>query len=246
MPKQCPRCGYVNVDTANYCLNCGYQLLSSYPLSAPPPSQPSRTTLAFDIFTRNLSIIVPAVIMLIIEIVLVAILGAITAGVGLISPIAFTVVGLISSIILSIISSILFIGTVHTTVYMAQDAIRNVQPNLNASFYSARSSLSRLSVIAVILVVLGILLGISRSLTLTWIIVGLVGVLLYIISASIVLNRTMTITEAINWYSRAFNQDAISSLIILIGSIISLIPVLNLFAIPYTSILTYLMVRDIS
>ncbi|MEM3912191.1 MAG: zinc-ribbon domain-containing protein, partial [Saccharolobus sp.] len=28
MAKQCPRCGYINADDANYCSSCGYPLSS--------------------------------------------------------------------------------------------------------------------------------------------------------------------------------------------------------------------------
>ncbi|QGA53211.1 zinc-ribbon domain-containing protein [Sulfolobus sp. E5-1-F] len=253
MTKQCPKCGYVNPDDANYCSRCGYPLpqqpviSSNYPSTPPPnPLRPDRITASLNIFTRNLSIIFPSIIMLIIEIILIAVLGAITAGIGLILPVAFTVTAVIFSIIIGIIDAIIFSITVHTTTYMAQDAVMGTPLNLSTAFTKARNSLNRLYPIIAILVVLGILLGISRSVGLGWIIEGLVGVLLYIYSASAVLNKPTSLSETLNWYSRAFSADAGGAIVMLIGSLFSLIPVLNIFVIPYTSILTYLMVKDIS
>ncbi|AAK42802.1 zinc ribbon domain-containing protein [Saccharolobus solfataricus] len=256
MPKQCPKCGYINPDDANYCSKCGYPLqyqpiISTNPPSTPSPTspnplQPDRLSTSFNILTKNLSIIFPPIIMLIIEVILLALFGAITAGISLISPVAFTVTALIFSIIIGIVDAIIFSITVHTTTYMARDAVMGAQLNLNNAFTNARNTLSRLYPIIAILIVLGILLGLSRSLGLGWIIMGLVGVLLYIVSAATILNRPMSLSETINWYSRAFGVDAGGAVVILIGSLLSLIPIVNIFAIPYTSILTYLMVRDIS
>ncbi|PVU77556.1 zinc ribbon domain-containing protein [Sulfolobus islandicus] len=242
MPKICPRCGYVNPDDANYCVKCGY------PLSPQPPSplQPDRLTTAFNIFTKNLSLILPPIIMLIIELVLAGILAAITVGIFFISPTAALVTALIFSVILGIVYALIFSITVHTTTFMAQDSARGIKPNTSSAFGNAMNTLSKLSSIIIVLVILGLLLGFTRFLGVLWIVLGLAGIPLFIISSATVLNRPMSLTEAINWYSRAFNVDGAASAVILVGSLLSLIPIVNIFTIPYTAILTYIMVRDIS
>ncbi|MEM3351149.1 MAG: zinc ribbon domain-containing protein [Saccharolobus sp.] len=241
MAKQCPRCGYINADDANYCSSCGYPLSSSQPPFSPSPS-PDRLSAAFNIFTRNLSMIMPTIILLIIEVILAAIIGVfgfILAPTALAIPIV-TLLGIISGII----DAILFSITIHTTMYMAHDAINNISPNLNNAFSRARSTLYRLYTIIAILIVIGII-GVFAGIFVSWFLVGLVGIILYIISASVILDKQSSITAAIDWYGKALNRDAGGALVILIGSLFSLIPIINIFAIPYTSILAYLMVRDI-
>ncbi|MEM4768664.1 MAG: zinc ribbon domain-containing protein, partial [Saccharolobus sp.] len=147
-------------------------------------------------------------------------------------------------IISGIIDAILFSITIHTTMYMAHDAINNISPNLNNAFSRARSTLYRLYTIIAILIIIGII-GFFAGIFVSWFLVGLVGIILYIISASVILNKQSSITAAIDWYGKALNRDAGGALVILIGSLFSLIPIINIFAIPYTSILAYLMVRDI-
>jgi len=251
MAKQCPRCGYINPDNANYCLNCGYPLpppIQPTPLPPPAPYNPpqDRITRAFNIFTKNLSIIVPSIILLIVEIILAVILGAITFFAFLASPFASLALAIVLAIINGIIDAILFGITVHTTMYMAQDSVNNLPLNMSNSFSNARSTLSQLYTIIGILILFGILAALSRSVIIAWFILGLVGIILYIVSASVVLNKPMSVTSAIDWYGKSLSKDAGSTLVLLLGALFSLIPIINIFAIPYTSILTYLMVKEIS
>ncbi len=244
MAKQCPRCGYINPDVSNFCSNCGYPLppTSSSQPNLPPPIQQDRLSKAFDTFIKNLGMVVPSIILLIVEIVLAVIFSV---GIFFVSPIASITIALIFAIIIGLISAILFSVVVHTTMYMASDANNGLPINASNSFSRARSTLSYLYSIIGILILLGILGGLSRSSVVAWFLVGLVGILLYIMSASVVLGKPMSLTSSIDWYIKAFNKDAGSAIVIFIGSLLSLIPVINVFAIPYTSILSYLLVRDL-
>ncbi|TRM75470.1 zinc ribbon domain-containing protein, partial [Sulfolobus sp. A20-N-F8] len=216
MAKQCPRCGYLNPDTANFCSNCGYPLpLTSSPQpNLPPPTQRDRLSEAFNIFTKNLGMVVPSIILLIVEIVLAVIFSVLTLGIFFVSPIASIILAVIFAIIMGLISAILFSVVVHTTMYMASDASNNLPINASNSFSRARSTLSHLYSIVGILILLGILGGLSRSSAVVWFLVGLVGILLYIMSASVVLGKPMSLTSSIDWYIKAFNRDAGSAIVI--------------------------------
>ncbi|MBP1357075.1 MAG: hypothetical protein JZD40_01095 [Sulfolobus sp.] len=52
-------------------------------------------------------------------------------------------------------------------------------------------------------------------------------------------NKPMGVSDTINWYSKVISVDMATALMIFIGSFFTMIPVLNIFAIPFTSAITF-------
>ncbi|WP_252896993.1 hypothetical protein [Metallosphaera hakonensis] len=115
-------------------------------------------------------------------------------------------------------------------------------PDLGLAWNSTVNSAQKILPTALLV---GIIFGLLSAFRVpgSFIIEGLVLILVYIVASSIANGTRAGLGESLNWYSKAFSKDGLSSLILLLGGILSLVPILNLFVIPYTEILALLMIR---
>ncbi|MCG3109209.1 hypothetical protein L3N51_01499 [Metallosphaera sp. J1] len=72
---------------------------------------------------------------------------------------------------------------------------------------------------------------------------GLILLVVYIIAVAVVEGGNTDLGRWLNWYSQVFTRDGASSAILLVGVILSMVPMLNIFIIPYSELLASLMVR---
>ncbi|QKR00147.1 hypothetical protein GWK48_06955 [Metallosphaera tengchongensis] len=196
---------------------------------------------AFDFFIKNLGMIIPVIIALVVAILIGFVLGGISSALisfGL-SPLAVKIVLFVIGFISGSIYSLLIL----IEAFESGSAIMGNIPDLSLAW---NSTLNTLQVFSPTLLVTGLVFGLLSSFGVpySFFIEGLLLILVYIVSSSIVVGSRIGLGGAIDWYTRAFSRDGISSLLVLLGALLSLIPILNLFVIPYTAILTLLMLRN--
>lgn len=242
-----------------------YTVKAQLNLSGGAPSTPQpwfpgqdRVSRAISMLIKNLEIALPSVVFFVVEIIL----GGIFALIGFMTilgtrpmpffstPSALMFITLTEFLILSLISGIILVVlysiTVTTTMYGISDIDLNTPLNLSSALSRGISSLGRISLMILILILFYFLSSFTGSTFLSWFIDGIVSIPLYIMVAGIVLSKPMSITGAINWFSKAINVDGFTALIIFLGSLFSMIPVINILAIPFTSALTYIAVKEIT
>jgi len=255
MSKKCPNCGFENSDDAKFCSSCGYAFDVSGGTQNSPPNQAinqrSRLLRALDLFLKNLAIIIPSIVLLAVEIILVVVSGVFFFAVfgfssyPLTSIVLASILSHVFGLIISVILAVLYFITLHATMYGAREVIHNRNVSIDSTFKRALPTLHDLYVPMIIIVIVAALVGFVDSF-LAFIVVGVLSVPVYIMSASIVLGKSKGFSESFNWFMELFNKDGSSALVILLGSLISLIPVINIFAIPYTAELTYISVDEVS
>ena len=116
---------------------------------------------------------------------------------------------------------------------------------MNSTFKRAIPTFHDLLKPVILIIIIGALLGYIDEF-LSILVVGVLSVPVYIMSASMIQGKSKGLSESINWFIELFNKDGSSAVVILLGSLFSLIPVLNVFAIPYTAELTYISVDEIA
>ncbi|ABP94610.1 hypothetical protein HA72_0433 [Metallosphaera sedula] len=195
---------------------------------------------AFDFFVKNLGMIIPAIIALIISLIVGFVVGAIGAAlaltglsIGIVDAIGF-VIGFISGIIISFLILI--------EAYEAGSVVNGNLPDIGLAWQSTQNTREKFLPTALLT---GLIFGVLSALRIpgSFLIEGLFLVLVYVVSSGIVSGVRPGLEQSLNWYSSTFSKDGVSSLILLLGAILSLVPILNLFVIPYTELLATLMVR---
>ena len=260
MTKKCPVCGFENLDDAKFCSSCGYSFSSESSSSGSTASGTSanqnsagksRLSRAFDLFMKNLAIVIPSVVLLVVEIILMVILGALAmsfflfSGYSLTSLTVASILAHVMGVIVSAIIAVLYFLTMHATMYGAKEVIHNRNVDLNSTFKRAIPTFHDLLKPVILIIIIGALLGYIDEF-LSILVVGVLSVPVYIMSASMIQGKSKGLSESINWFIELFNKDGSSAVVILLGSLFSLIPVLNVFAIPYTAELTYISVDEIA
>ncbi len=260
MTKKCPICGFENLDDAKFCSSCGYSFSSESSSSGPAVSGAStnqdtagksRLSRAFDLFMKNLAIVIPSVVLLVVEIILMVILVALAmsfflfSGYSITSFTAASILAHVISAIVSVVIAVLYFLTLHATMYGAREVIHNRNVNLNSTFERAIPTFHDLLKPVILIIIIGALLGYVDEF-LSILVVGVLSVPVYVMSASMILGKSKGFSESINWFIELFNKDGSSAIVILLGSLFSIVPVLNIFAIPYTAELTYISVDEVT
>ncbi len=257
MTKKCSVCGFENADDAKFCSSCGHSFDVSKTGNQAPNQvidQKSRLSRSFDLFTKNLAIVIPAIVLLILEIILTIVSGLFTStifGFSGYSAASITtdltlirVIGLVISIIMAVI----YFLTLHATMYGVREVVHNRQVTIDSTFKNAIPTFHDLFLPLIIIVVIAAVVGyfVPYDLFLSFLIVGILSLPVYIMSASMILGKSKGFSESFSWFMELFNKDGTSALVMLLGALFSLIPVLNIFAIPYTAELTYISVDEIA
>ncbi|MCG3109011.1 hypothetical protein L3N51_01301 [Metallosphaera sp. J1] len=195
---------------------------------------------AFDFFVKNLGMIIPAIIALIISLIVGFAIGAIGGALAL-AGFSFGVVDAIGFVI-GFISGIIISFLILVEAYEAGSVVNGNIPDLGLAWQSSQYSREKFLPTALIT---GLIFGVLSALRIpgSFLIEGLFLVLVYIVASGIVSGVRPGLGQSLNWYSSAFSKDGISSLVLLLGGILSLVPLLNLLVIPYTELLATLMVR---
>lgn len=277
MTKYCTKCGAANTDDARFCSACGNPLTltsqqggswggqpQGQAPSQPQPAQPtqyqpppqayqqSRAERALNIFTKNLGLILPVLILFIADLIVGAIVGAIvlitvlhgvlTAGSVVYTPIFFggafafvfgPVFWLLTGIFLSIV------------VVEARNAASSQGYSLSQAWGEVRSRLSDVIIMAVVLGVVNTLLGLIPFIG--WLLDSLFFA--YIVVAETLMftqnsSASTALTRAVEWVRSMANSDALTLVVLIVASILSEIPILNFFTIPYAALITLVYLFD--
>ncbi len=220
----------------------------------PPPQayQQSRAERALNIFTKNLGLILPILILFIADLIVGAIVlaialitllhGGITPGSVVYSPLFFggalvfvfgPVFWLLTGIFLSIV------------VVEARNAASSQGYSLSQAWGEVGSRLSDVIIMAVVLGVVNTLLGLIpfigwllESLFFAYIVVAEALMFTQNYSAPTVLSR------AVEWVRSMADSDPLTLVVLIVASILSEIPILNIFTIPYATLITLVYLFD--
>jgi hypothetical protein len=207
---------------------------------------------ALELFTRNLGMIIPALLALIITVVLGFAIGLIavallpwisfTAIRGIAFVISFTAIRGIAFVI-GFIVGIVITFLIQLEAYESVDVMNGMVPDVGSAW---RRTTANTGTILPTALLVGLIYGLLALAGVpgAFVIEGLVLILAYVITSHLALGRAMGLGASLNWYSNSFSRDGNSAVVVLIGSILSTIPILNLFTIPYTSLLSTLMARN--
>jgi hypothetical protein len=195
---------------------------------------------ALELFTRNLGMIIPALLALIITVVLGFAIGLI--AVALLPLISFTAIRGIAFVI-GFIVGIVITFLIQLEAYESVDVMNGMVPDVGSAW---RRTTANTGTILPTALLVGLIYGLLAlaGVPAAFVIEGLVLILAYVITSHLALGRAMGLGASLNWYSNSFSRDGNSAVVVLIGSILSTIPILNLFTIPYTSLLSTLMARN--
>ncbi|MCY0859793.1 MAG: zinc ribbon domain-containing protein [Sulfolobaceae archaeon] len=222
MPKKCPRCGYENPDDALYCMRCGY------PLSQQSGSSTNVLENAFNLLLKNSKLIYFPLGFLILQILVLIILFLFTAipPVSIFRPLVVGI-SLLVAFVLSVIESIGFAYVINRVTEEAYHIVAPQNP--------LKMDFSKLYNYVIGLGIIGGILGLAGQ-PLVWVIVGLLSLGIYIASILLMENAQVTLDNIFNWLSRLFNQDVLTAIVIIILGILNMIPVIDVFTIPYLAL----------
>lgn len=251
MVKKCSACGFENADDAKFCASCGHSFDASETVNSEsnsayhPKDRLSRT---FDLFTKHLAIVIPAIVLLVVYIILIVIEDIILMTNILSFPAGSIFLLRVFGIVVSVIMAVVYLLTLHATMYGVREVVHNRNVNLDSTFKRCFPTFHELFLPLVLIVVIGALVGyfVLFLSFLSFLIIGILSLPVYIMSASTVLGKSKGFSESFSWYMELFNKDGASALVMLLGALFSLIPVLNIFTIPYTAELTYISVDEVS
>jgi hypothetical protein len=220
-----------------------------------PPSPPplrGHIAMAADVFFTNLGLVLPIVLLAIFEGVVWGLIGGVLFFAyltGLFGPglpfasffffggiwgfIGALITGFAAGIFLAILTS------------EARDAIIKKPYSLGGGWLQVRAKLQDVFPIA-------ILLGVFSAF---WSVVPFIGWLLealtlgyFAFAFALVFTRNLeayaALTQAMEWVERFANTDPIPILVVLVASILSLVPVLNILTLPYMVVLILLLGKD--
>ncbi|MEM0120682.1 MAG: zinc ribbon domain-containing protein [Thermoprotei archaeon] len=275
MTKYCTKCGSPNPDDARFCSACGTPLtfgaqvggsttqtqsqVSTQPQQPQtPPSKPtpqgyqqSRPERALNIFTKNLGLILPLLVLLVVDVIIFLIVGAImfTAflhggfpGPVFYTPIYYagflaTVLGFLFWLLVGVFLSIV--------VVEARNAASGVGYSLSQAWREVRSRLSDVVIIAVVLGVVDGVLGfiplagwLFESLFFAYIVVAEGLMFTQNVSAFTALSR------ALGWVTSMADKDPLTLVVLVVASILSELPIINFFAVPYAALVVFVYFFD--
>jgi len=276
LTKYCPTCGSPNDDGAKFCVKCGAALPPSsgqiggtqsvpgvQPYGAQPvqPSgyqqpaggyQPNRFERAVNIFTKNLGLILPMVILFIADIVVGAIVGVallliIYRGVLFTStflPLPFLFGGVIGAAV-SFVSWFLLGIFLSLVVVESRNAVTGAPFSLSGARAEMTSRFGDVLLVSLILGAIGALFSFVPFVG--WLITGL-ALMYFVVVESLMFTQGMPASSAISatyrWLSEMASQDGLSFVILLIAALLSGVPVLNFFTVPYATILLLVYLND--
>jgi hypothetical protein len=272
MTKYCTKCGAQNTDDARFCLSCGnaLPLAGTQPMytggGAPPygsaqpqpsASQPTygehgaaakqgRIEGAFNLFMKNLGLILPPVLLFIAEVIIGGVIvgvvlatyfGAMAAaGAGVLTSLFVFggVLGAVAAFLVAVLTGIF----VSILTAEARSAVLGQSYTIGAAWREVRSRLSDVVFLAVIMAVVYAVLHfvpfvgwLLDALTLTYFITAYA--LLFARNSS----ASNALGESLNWLSRMGNTDALALVVFIVASLLSAVPILNFFTLPYEVIL---------
>ncbi|MEM3863647.1 MAG: hypothetical protein QW699_04055 [Metallosphaera sp.] len=195
---------------------------------------------AIDFFTKNLGMIIPTIIALINSIIIAFVLNGLTSLLAF-AGLSFGVIH-VTAFIIGFISGVIYSFLILVEAYEAGAVVSGGVPDLGLAWQSTLNTKEKLLPSALIV---GLIYGLFSTFFVPGAILieGLLLIIIYVIASAIVNGYKAGIGEAIDWYSKSFSKDGASAVVLLLGAILSLIPILNLFVIPYTEILATLMIR---
>lgn len=262
MTKYCVRCGAPNVDEARFCVTCGnpFPQQPGTPQTAQPGPQPagyqqkSRAERAFSLFAKNLGLVLPMVLLLIAYLVVAAILvlavfaavfGSRATGGVFSTPI------LVAGGLSAAAAVILFAFWVLTGIFVSIVAVeaRSVALSqaytLSQAWAEVRSRLGDVVLVAVVLGVVGALLGLIPFIG--WLLEAIVFSYFVLVEALMFtqnLSASAALGGALSWGGLLIDRDPLSAVVLLVAAILSEIPLINLFAVPYAVLLATIFLLD--
>ncbi|PSN82453.1 hypothetical protein B9Q11_04305 [Candidatus Marsarchaeota G2 archaeon ECH_B_SAG-F08] len=251
MTKYCTQCGHPNDDSAKFCASCG----TSFSIQTAPPQPPTQGAQAYQqpryrfesalsVFTKNFGLIAPMVIFFVVDLIISAIVLAVLFLVflhGSLYSASFValplVLGGVTGVILNFVSY--FLLGIFASILIVE--ARNAVSNTPYSFRSARKEVSsRLSEVLPLCVILGVIAALFSFLPfLGWLLKGLL--LMYFVAIEGLMftrasRASSAISDAASLLSEVLNQDALSFVVILVASLLSVVPILNIFTLPYVAL----------
>jgi hypothetical protein len=195
---------------------------------------------------KNLGLILPPVLLFIAEVIIAGVIvgvilatyfGAISAGGAgvLTSLFAFGgVLGAVTAFIVAVLTGIF----VSILAVEARGAVLGQSYTIGAAWHEVRSRLTDVVFLAIIMAVVYAVLHfvpfigwLLDALTLTYFITA------YALLFARNLGVSNSLSEALNWLSKMGNTDALALIVFIVASILSAIPILNFFTLPYEMIL---------
>jgi len=274
MVKYCGRCGVQNSDDAKFCYSCGNPFSQPQAQQSDPsahaggvyfgsqagatPNQPqrrgSRAERALQLLASNLGLILPILLLLFAQLVIGLIVGAIffvvapyRALVG--RAVIFTPI-LGAGPLLGFLDLVFWVLTgvfLSMVVVESRSVALSQSYTLGQAWGEVRSKINQVVLMGVILGVVNTILGL----------IPLVGWLLaalffsyFVVVESLVFTRGVglesAMSGALSLVRSMVDRDALTALALLVAAILSEIPLINLFAIPYASLLAVVYALDVA
>lgn len=221
-----------------------YQQASGY--------QASRFERAINIFTKNLGLVLPMVILFVADIIVGAIVGVILLLVifrgafytTALLPFPFFFGGVIGAAI-GFISWFLLGIFLALVMVEARSAVTGVPYSIGMARTEVTSRLGEVLIVSLILGIIGAVFSLVPFVG--WLITGL-ALTYFIAVEALMFTRGMPASTAINnsyqALSELVSQDALTFVIILIAALLSGIPILNFFTVPYAALLLLVYMGD--
>jgi hypothetical protein len=195
--------------------------------------------IALDVIARSLGLILPALVALLAEIILGLVGGAIGA---VVTPFVGPLGSLGVSSFFDLLSEVIVVIAIFVTAFEVGSVMAGGTADLRRAWQITTSNTTYLAPVAAILGVLDFLLAFGRVPGGTFI-VGLANVIAFL-SAGFISNGTSPgVGRVLTWYADYFSLDGVSALILLVVSLVSLVPILDLLTLPYGTALAVAMVR---
>jgi|GEM_PF-2109505 len=233
MANKCPRCGYENPEDLLTCRACGFDLRTPQPTqqtsqpspsssSSSPQSSQSPYERAASILIRNLGLILPAFV-------------------ELVALILFTFPHANNAIraFLSAVNELVLIVVLMVTANEAPEALEGVRLSLGKAWERTKAQAMGLSSVFLILFLLQFLVA-YYSPPLGWLVMGVANAIAFTASCLTARGVGTNVGHAARYYVDLFSRNWISGLVILLSSILSSIPLIDLLAIPYGILVAYL------
>jgi type III secretory pathway component EscV len=201
---------------------------------------------AFNLFMKNLGLILPPVLLFIAEVIIGGVIvgvvlatyfGAMAAaGAGVLTSLFVFggVLGAVAAFLVAVLTGIF----VSILTAEARSAVLGQSYTIGAAWREVRSRLSDVVFLAVIMAVVYAVLHfvpfvgwLLDALTLTYFITAYA--LLFARNSS----ASNALGESLNWLSRMGNTDALALVVFIVASLLSAVPILNFFTLPYEVIL---------
>ncbi|BBD72169.1 hypothetical protein HS1genome_0558 [Sulfodiicoccus acidiphilus] len=194
---------------------------------------------ALDVLARSLGLILPALIGLLALIILGLVGGAIAAAVTpIVGPLGATAV----AAFFDLLGEAVQVLVVYVTAFEVSSVISGGMADLRRAWQLTTSNASSVAPVALVLGLFDALLAFAHFPG-TFLLVGLANVVAFIAAGFLANGTVPGIGRTLSWYADYFSLDGVSALILLVVSLLSLIPILDLLTIPYGAALAVAMVR---